>query len=387
MNTGPQFCTHCGASTQAGAGFCTACGSQLGGAVAAQPAHPHQPHLRAVYRQAKRTKAKLFSFRRFFAFSGVSLLGIGLADGWKETLNGVAPLHAILGVPTPSSAIGGSISLAFHGFLAGVVIGLIRSLLSGQLLKVFQSPAKPMMMFFMCAIVAVLAPDAMGDDGGIIELARGAAIVPNLTVLIGSSAAAGAGLSAGVGVVTVIVNGAVSSVSRPPTAPSSGRTGRETGPGVSNPAQSQSPPAQSPIGRNDNQGNEQEEEEPPNFTLDIQTDGGRTNILADDRDELGVSATVFCDKPEIDTSQMAGSITFTAGGPAVDWVQLGQRMTSGSTAMIDVKAKPPTPESVLLESGAILTVRLTLGRAVFSGVVNLTVESSDYHLEIVYDTE
>jgi len=184
-------------------------------------------------------------------------------------------------------------------------------------------------------------------------------------------------------VVTVIVNGVTSSVSSPrpprdPVAP----TGATT-----DPSQLEGSPMGQPPRESELPGEEQEDEAPPNFTLNIRTDGGRTLIKADDLDELRIDATVICDKPEIDTSGMAGSITFTPGGPAEDWLKLGEASSSGSRASVDVKATPPTPESELADPGASITVRLTLGRAVFSGVVHLTVEPVDYHLELIYDDE
>ena len=373
----------CGAQLQPGAAFCVACGRPRG-PVASAPSPRHAaPHVQAAYRHAKRAKARVFSISRFLGFSGVSLLGIGLADGWREILQGIAPAHALLNVPTPKTFVGGFVSLAIHGFIAGILIGLARASVSGVFRALFRSPHKVSMLLLTGAVLYLLGPDAMADDGGIPELLNGAAIGPNVAVLLGAAAAAGAGLSAGVGVVTVIVNGVTSSVSspQPPRNP-------VTPPGASaDPSLLEGSPMGQPPRESEPQREEQEDEAPPNFTLDIRTDGGRTRIVADDLDEIRIDATVICDKPEIDTSGMAGSITFTPGGPAQDWLRLGETRSSGSRASVDVRATPPTPESELTDPDASITVRLTLGRAVFSGVVHLTVEPSDYHLELIYDDE
>lgn len=95
----------------------------------------------------------------------------------------------------------------------------------------------------------------------------------------------------------------------------------------------------------------------------------------------------MCDKPEINTSGMAKSITFDPGGPAERWLVLGTTQFSGSSAMIDLRATPPTPQGELADPSAMLTVRVNIGRAVFSGVVNLTIEPADFHIELIYDAE
>jgi len=303
--------------------------------------------------------------------------------------------------------------MAFNGFLVGIVLGLVKVILR----KLFRSgggpqpptppsPRIPTAMF--CWGLAGISLTLMtrllyGDDGGLPEIMSGAPLVPNVAILVGTSISAGAGLTAGVGVVTVIVNSVTTSVSAPDA---SGTTGGQAGGGAasgdapggvsSGTGAAATDPSQIPGGvfgqpdpgsADPAKQDEQEEEDPPNYTLDIRTEGGSTTIKADDEDQLRITATVLCDKPDVDTSGAASTISFEAMGPAGDWLDLGGRSMEGATAAIVVKASPPTPQSTLENDQAEILVSLALGQGTYTGTVHLTVEPADYHLEVEYDDE
>ncbi|MBI5685813.1 MAG: hypothetical protein HZC54_12125 [Verrucomicrobia bacterium] len=100
-------------------------------------------------------------------------------------------------------------------------------------------------------------------------------------------------------------------------------------------------------------------EEETRYTMDVRTEGERTQLIADGEDRLWIYAQISCNKPSVDSRALTQAIGFSFGGSKyADWMKtLSTQFTGGYKAVL-VAAKPPT-ENAEVEEGATVTVNVS----------------------------
>jgi len=94
-------------------------------------------------------------------------------------------------------------------------------------------------------------------------------------------------------------------------------------------------------------GEDHKEKEELHYTLDIRTqdrDGvARLSVSVDGEDVLWVYAQIQCSKPDVDTSALTQSITFSVEGPNREWLVLGEATSVSGYKVAPIRAWPPNP--------------------------------------------
>jgi hypothetical protein len=116
---------------------------------------------------------------------------------------------------------------------------------------------------------------------------------------------------------------------------------------------------------------EEEQEEPRTYTIDLRTQDARASLTTDGEDSLWVYGRVTCSDPEIDTTGLTAGLTFRAEGANAAWLVLDPpRLTGGSQAVM-ARARPPRDGAVPAPGGVRLTVAATIEGQRVTGTVAL----------------
>jgi len=132
----------------------------------------------------------------------------------------------------------------------------------------------------------------------------------------------------------------------------------------------------------DDQGENEDEEDPPRYSMELSTEGSRTELKADGEDTLWIYGRVTCDKPEIDTGSITAGMSFSAQGPSGDWLILGPPRMSGGSKAVRVQARPPYEGAELQSSDATVVISAIIEGEEINGPVDLSLSEGDLELEV-----
>ena len=111
-----------------------------------------------------------------------------------------------------------------------------------------------------------------------------------------------------------------------------------------------------PVSRRQGRPTEQEGDEPPvNYTLDIRTEDERTSLAADGEDRLWLYAKITCDKAGVDTDSLTSAISFSfGGGQYAGWMEIKSTQSHSGYKAVLLACTPPVPDAEIAEDASVL---------------------------------
>lgn len=99
--------------------------------------------------------------------------------------------------------------------------------------------------------------------------------------------------------------------------------------------------------------NQNPEEPPVNYTMDVRTEDERTTLAADGQDRLWVYGQISCSDPKVDTQALTTAIQFAFDGTYASWMSIATMQSTGGYNAVQLAANPPTPDDELPEDASV----------------------------------